>query len=103
MTPERPEGEWCGICSAYGNHDTAHHGTSAKGLAYAVGDSVVHSKAKCDQTDCLLAMGNLHGTRGRVEGQRGNGYTVSFPNHGRTLTVQLPASNLEPYDPRTQT
>lgn len=90
--------QWCGLCNVYGDHDTAHHVAAGKGEKFAIGDSVVHPK--CDDIGCEVPA-RLHDSRGRIDGERGMGYSVSFPNKGQTITVTLEASKLAPWKPTT--
>jgi hypothetical protein len=90
------EGQWCGLCNGYGDHDTAHHASAGKGEPFAPGDSVIHPP--CEDPECPL-LARLHGERGRVDALRPGGAQVSFPNKGMTASVTLPASKLKLWKP----
>lgn len=81
---------WCGLCSGYGDHDTAHHGSNGLipgDLATIVGIS--------DTLPASLQM--FRGRSGRVEQVRGNDVTIALSGRrGGTDTITVDRKYLVP-------
>lgn len=70
---------WCGFCSVWTNHDTAHHEAPI-----AVGDLV-----RLTNADSNPDLRRLLGRQGRVEALRGAQLIVAFASRSGTDSVRV--------------